>query len=102
MTENTETAIPQPAEAAATATGNTLPPTERMWRVVRKLPGYTVPEVMQLAGTARQETITFCTALVRAGIAQREGVTRTAVRGRMPHYRLVKDPGPELPQEVRR
>ncbi|MCX5785690.1 MAG: hypothetical protein NTX59_08365 [Elusimicrobia bacterium] len=78
----------------------TLPPIERLWRSTRALRSFITMDLMLMAGTERQQTINFCRALVRAGYAVRESVTRTQVRGRLPHYRLVKDPGPNLPVEL--
>jgi hypothetical protein len=77
-----------------------LPTVERLWRAARTLRNFTTTDLIFMACSERQETINFCRALVRNGYVVRDAVTRTTVRGRLPHYRLAKDPGPNLPAEI--
>ncbi len=78
-----------------------LSPLEKMWRAARTMRSFTTNDLRMMAEVERQPAINFCRALVRAGYVKREAVFRTPlVRGRMPRYRIVKDPGPALPAEV--
>jgi hypothetical protein len=78
-----------------------LTKTERMWKAMRTLRAFTIPDLRLYAEVERQTAINFCLKLTRAGLVKRESVTRTKVRGRQPHYRLIKDDGPALPQEIK-
>ena len=75
--------------------------TEKMWRVVRIMRQFTTADLRMRAEVDRQEAINFCRALVRHGYVSCAGKFRTAVRGRMPRYVLVNDPGPAMPAEVK-
>ncbi len=77
-----------------------LHPGERLWRSMRSMRCFTTNDLRMMAEVERQPAINFCRALVRAGYVVRESVSRTYARGRMPHYRLAKDPGPNLPAEI--
>jgi hypothetical protein len=79
-----------------------LTPLAKMWKTVRTLRTFTTNDLRMMAEVERQPAINFCRSLVRAGYLQREAVLRTPLtRGRMPRYRLVKDPGPNLPPEAK-
>ncbi|MGD9642800.1 MAG: hypothetical protein AB7V08_08680 [Elusimicrobiales bacterium] len=92
---STTTDTPAPEAAAQ------LTQTERLWKAMRTLRAFTITDLCHYTEVERQPAITFCLKLVRAGLVKRESVTRTKVRGRQPHYRLIKDDGPALPQELR-
>ena len=89
------------APAQNTESTTPLTETQRLWKAMRTLRAFTIPDLRLYAEVERQPAITFCLKLVRAGLVTRECITRTKVRGRQPHYRLIKDDGPELPQQLR-
>ncbi len=77
---------------------NALPlnPNERLWRAMRSLRSFTIPELVQMSGATRQETKNLVVPLTHAGIMMREAITRTDKRGKLPNYRLVRDQGPNF------
>ena len=65
-------------------------------KAIRAMRTFTNPELCMMATTSRQEASSFVQSLVKMGWVVRESVTRTHKRGRLPHYRLVRDLGPDM------
>jgi predicted transcriptional regulator of viral defense system len=67
-----------------------------MWRVLRARKLVTAPDLMELAGAGFEYACEFLQRLEKQGAVQQVGKVKA---GEYRKYRLVNDPGPELPRD---
>jgi|GEM_PF-3101269 len=79
-----------------------LSPRERMWRAGRCLQVFGVEDLFTVGTTTRAEALAFVKCLTRRGYIKLEGREVRARRGRpLAKFRLIQNPGPQLPAELR-
>ena len=81
----------------------TTNPRERMWRVARFLPIFSIEDLSSIGTTTRPEAQAFVKCLERRRYVRNEGVEYRARRGRpLAKFRLIVNPGPALPENLQR
>lgn len=77
-------------------------PRTRMWRVARTMQHFTIEDLHIVGETTRAEASAFLKCILRRGFAQQEGTEARPRRGRpLAKFRLINNPGPKLPLELR-
>jgi predicted ArsR family transcriptional regulator len=79
-----------------------LNPRERMWRVARCMLAFSVADLATIGSAKESQAMSFAKCLSRRGYVVTERFEKQPHRGRpQAKFRLVKNPGPILPADLR-